>query len=204
VVCEGEKTEPNYFKGFNIPDLQIKIIGLGKNTDSLVKEAVKIWKEFAEEEEYFEHLWCVFDRDDFPQENYNQAFISISEEQTRLNRKYKKKAGRDIRIKIAYSNEAFELWYLLHYNYHENGISRNRYKELLSQRMEKEYLKNDNSMYDNLQKLAVTTDGRQGQKFAVRNAKKLRNLCTENDHHNQNPCTNVDELVEELNQHLKK
>jgi hypothetical protein len=42
IVCEGEKTEPNYFKSFRVPKDVIDIYGLGANTISLVKEAIKL------------------------------------------------------------------------------------------------------------------------------------------------------------------
>lgn len=34
IVCEGEKTEPNYFEGFKVPREIIKIEGIGYNTNS--------------------------------------------------------------------------------------------------------------------------------------------------------------------------
>lgn len=41
IICEGTKSEPQYFKHFKHPGVKIKIIGTGKNTESLVDEAVK-------------------------------------------------------------------------------------------------------------------------------------------------------------------
>ncbi|MCF7919219.1 MAG: RloB family protein [Candidatus Cloacimonetes bacterium] len=204
IVCEGKKTEPNYFKGFQVSGVVVEIIGLGNNTDFLVRDAVEIWKDYANDGKYYEHLWCVFDHDDFPQENYNQAFVTISTEQEKLNKRYEKKVGRKIQIKIAYSNEAFELWYLLHYDYHTSGISRSRFKAMLTKKMGKKYKKNDTGMYDFLQELSVNKNGAEGQRFAIENAKRLRVFHNCNDPQNHNPCTNVDELVEELNLHLKK
>lgn len=45
IVCEGEKTEPNYFRSFPVDTKVIKldIKGEGKNTKSLVKKAIE-WK----------------------------------------------------------------------------------------------------------------------------------------------------------------
>ncbi|MFH1856944.1 MAG: RloB domain-containing protein, partial [Candidatus Omnitrophota bacterium] len=40
IVCEGTKTEPNYFKAF-ITSADVKIIGEGFNTMSLVEYAKK-------------------------------------------------------------------------------------------------------------------------------------------------------------------
>lgn len=32
IVCEGEQTEPNYFRSFWISNIKVKTIGIGKNT----------------------------------------------------------------------------------------------------------------------------------------------------------------------------
>lgn len=204
IVCEGGQTEPNYFNSFPVTNVKIKTIGAGKNTLSLIDHAIKKWKEFARDGAYYEKVWCVFDRDDFPLNNYNEAFAIISHEEKKINQQYKKKVGRKVKIKIAYSNEAFELWYLLHYDYFQNGMKRSQYKNMLNKRLGKEYKKNDPKMYSILDQLAVETKGLQGQFFAINNAKKLRKHSTKKDKHNYNPSTNVDKLVEDLNKHLKK
>lgn len=203
IVCEGEQTEPNYFRSFWISNIKVKTIGIGKNTISLVKEAIERWKEFAKAQQYFEHLWCVFDRDDFPPEQYNQAFKTIDSEAQRLNKRYKKQIGRELKIAIAYSNQAFELWYLLHYDYIDSACDRSQYKKMLSDRMGKKYEKNDPKMYQFLQALSQSTNDKKGQLFAIRNAKKLRSKSKPILSHKDDPSTSVDILVEELNQYLK-
>jgi len=201
IVCEGEQTEPNYFKSFLTTGVKIKIIGKGKNTLTLVEDAVSEWKSCAEEGIFFEKLWCVFDKDDFPPEHYNHAFKTVKTEEKKLNEQYSKKTDRNISIKIAYSNQAFELWYLLHYDYHTSGIHRRRYGSMLTTRLKKKYKKNDLNIYDDLLILSEKTKNRQGQKFAIKNAQKLRK--GNRDIHNVNPSTSVDLLVLELNEHLK-
>lgn len=204
IICEGEKTEPYYFKSFPASTVNVRTIGTGKNTVSLITEATNLWKDFAKEGFIYERLWCVFDKDDFPAQNYNKAFETIKNEQKKLNRTYKKKTGREIKINIAYSNEAFELWYLLHYIYFDTKISRSKYILKLKALMGKDYKKNDPEMYKRLKKIAETTNGVNGQLFAIRNAKRLRANIPKEQWHNQNPSTTVDCLVEELNRHLKK
>jgi len=203
IVCEGEKTEPNYFNKFPTSNVVVKTVGSGMNTVSLVDYAVQKWQEYAAEEKYFENLWCVFDKDSFPVEQYNKAFESIPIHQKRLNKRFKKNAGRFIEIKSAHTNEAFELWYLLHFDCIDIGLSRNQYKSMLSTRMGKKYKKNDPEMYQFLENLAIQTNGRQGQAFAIKNATKLKENIPENQLHNQNPSTNVDILVGLLNEHIK-
>ncbi|MGF6847119.1 hypothetical protein QFZ51_002354 [Chitinophaga sp. W3I9] len=68
IVCEGEKTEPNYFQGLkeDLPKgvltwCQIDIEGTGRNTQSLVDEALRLKKWY--EQEYnrpIDKLWVVF------------------------------------------------------------------------------------------------------------------------------------------------
>ncbi len=201
IVCEGERTEPNYFRSFQTPDLQVKVIGKGSSTNRLVEDAIAEWKKCAGEDRYYEKVWCVFDRDDFPPANYNQAFETIKTEEAKLNRYYSKRTGREISIQIAYSNEAFELWYLLHFDYHTSGIHRSRYKDMLTKRLKKEYKKNDPNIYNDLLMLSEQTGDKQGQEFAIKNAKKLRE--GKRNIHIINPSTSVDLLVLELNKHLK-
>ena len=66
IVCEGEKTEPNYFKKFETFGLDVKVLGTGKNTESLVNLA----SEFIDE---YDAVWCVFDKDSFKSVQFNNA-----------------------------------------------------------------------------------------------------------------------------------
>jgi len=173
IVCEGECTEPNYFKSFKISSANIKIIGTGYNTLSLVEKTI----ELMDKEEY-DQVWSVFDRDSFTAQNFNAAFELANKN----------------KIKVAYSNEAFELWYLLHFHYYNSGISRKTYKEKLTKLLKHKYEKNSKIIYDEVF---------DKQNNAIRNAKKLLNnydgkLYPEK----ANPSTTVHILVEELNKFL--
>jgi len=169
IVCEGEKTEPNYFKKFRVPSLVIDVFGEGYNTESLVKITIEYKKKTS-----YDEVWCVFDRDDFPVKNFNNALI--------LAKKHK--------IKAAYSNEAFELWYILHFYYHDSATSRNEYKRILTQRLGFEYKKNNPDLYDYLLSR---------QSAAIRNAEKLLITYTKHSPAKDNPSTTVHLLVQELN-----
>lgn len=141
IVCEGEKTEPNYFRGFRVPGRTVDIRGVGYNTDSLVREAIRIMKQ-----DEYDQVWCVFDRDSFPAKNFNAAF----------------ELARSNNIQIAYSNEAFELWYLLHYDYHQSAIPRTDYIKILSNKLGRRYEKNSETIFDDLENKVQT---------AIRNAR---------------------------------
>lgn len=170
IICEGTKTEPNYFRSFRLTNVTID--GTGTNTDTIVKKAIKESKEYNQ-------VWCVFDKDSFPPHNFNRA-IQLAE-------KHKK-------ITIAYSNEAFELWYLLHFHYRDTAISRTLYEEKLSDCLGYKYKKNSTTMYEELldkQETAI--------KFAENLLKQYPTPNPEID----NPSTTVHLLVKELNKYIK-
>lgn len=168
IVCEGEKTEPNYFRGFRVAGRTVDIRGVGYNTDSLVREAIRLMKQ-----DEYDYVWCVFDRDSFPAQHFNAAFD----------------LARTHNIQIAYSNEAFELWYLLHYDYHQSSIPRTDYIKILSTRLGKRYEKNSGSIFDALESKVQT---------AIRNAQRFLTNYDPANPEKDNPSTTVHQLVIEL------
>jgi len=176
IVCEGEKTEPNYFKNFpGNPEIfdRIDIHGTGYNTVSLINEAIRLKNEALKRKEPYIEVWCVFDKDDFPIDQLHNAII----------------LARNNQIKCAYSIEAFELWYLLHFNFYDAALSRKQYKEKLSELLRKTYQKNDAEIY----KLLLGK-----QNTALQNARKLYALQVKQPLSEQNPITTVFLLVERL------
>ena len=176
IVCEGEKTEPNYFKKFpENPEVydKIDIHGTGYNTLSLINEAVRLKDEAQKRKEPYIEVWCVFDKDDFSIEQFKSAIL----------------LARKNQIKCAYSIEAFEIWYMLHFNFYDSALSRNQFKEKLTELLKKPYKKNDEDIYYLLQKR---------QNVALKNAQKLYALQYERPFAEQNPITTVFWLVERL------
>jgi hypothetical protein len=100
IVCEGENTEPSYFNQFKLSSATVKPIGEGYNTISLVNRAIHL----ANEKSY-DQVWCVFDKDDFSESDFNNAILIA-------------KANN---FGLAYSNQAFEYWLILHFNDHQGG-----------------------------------------------------------------------------------
>lgn len=190
IICEGKKTEPNYFESFRrlLPKGSLKnvmIEGAGRNTDSLVDKAKEIVDRRKKSSlPNFDMVWIVFDRDSFTKEQVNSAC----------------KAIEDAKFSSAFSNEAFELWYVLHFQYLDSKITRDDYIKKLNGIFKKlginMYKKNSNEMYDILQKY-----GDQG--FAIKNALKLRNLYASEQPSDQKPSTKVDLLVQELNKYIE-
>lgn len=188
IVCEGKKTEPNYFNGlieyYRIRLLaDVDVIGTGCNTASLVTEALRIKNERERRSDiFYDEVWCVFDRDSFPPNQFNQALTL---------------AGKS-NIQVAYSNEAFELWYLLHFDYLDTGITRQQYCHKLNQKLrvlyQCNYEKNDDKMFERLL---------EKQSTAIQNAKTLLSSYPMCDPEQNKPSTTVHLLVEKLNTLLK-
>ncbi len=172
IVGEGTKTEPNYFRRFRVPvDVKVKVIGRGEDPLSLVNETLDL-KQTGD----YTDVWVVFDRDSFPAQRFNEAISRAQREG----------------IQVAYSNEAFELWYLLHFHYHDTATSRELYGPMLSQCLGRPYRENDATIYDDLLSKQPT---------AIRNAEAL--LASYGEDHNperDNPCTTVHRLVQALNE----
>ena len=113
IVCEGENTEPSYFNQFRITSAKVKFVGEGYNTVSLVNRAL----ELAQQGNY-DKVWCVFDKDDFRDEDFNSA-IQIAEANN---------------FGLAYSNQAFEYWLILHFNDHQGGgMHRDSYNDRINE-----------------------------------------------------------------------
>ncbi|MBN9299835.1 MAG: RloB domain-containing protein [Filimonas sp.] len=192
IVCEGKATEPNYFEGLKrdlpkgvLTACQIDIEGAGMNTQSLVDEALRLKEKYERlNSRPVDRLWVVFDRDSFSAENFNAAITRC--------------ANNKPAIGCAWSNEAFELWYLLHFQYYENHMQRGGFKNLIEGNVrpfagkQYEYLKNDEEMY-----ALLKTHGNPAA--AIANAKRLAaRFAGRHDYANQNPCTMVHLLIEEL------
>jgi hypothetical protein len=175
IVCEGVRTEPDYFNNFRLSKV-VETVGTGTNTLSLVKEAVRL-----NEATQYDEVWCVFDRDAFPKKNITAAF----------------KLMREKKFNAAFSNEAFELWYVLHYCYLDTKNTRGQYCKILSREMGKKYAKNNPWMYDLLLPKQLT---------AIQNAKKLEKNTpfVVGNEADCIPVTSVYKLVERLNKLAKK
>lgn len=108
IVCEDEKTEPEYFNKYKsqIPEesIYLKSVGTGRDPKGVVERAIEekiILEEISKRQ--VDETWVVFDKDDADENetktrNFNSAFRTANFEN----------------IRVAYSNEVFELWLLLH------------------------------------------------------------------------------------------
>ena len=188
IFTEGEKTEVNYLeskkkeieKETRKKQIQIKITGTAYNTLSLVKYALDFIKRENIETEINE-CWVVFDKD-----NFNKDF-NIAIDKALANN-----------LKVAYSNECFELWFLLHFIPLTSAISGTDYISKLSIHLRKltgnpkiKYSKTSTDIYSLI---------KSREKDAIRDAKKLLKIHkNEKSFLKKNPSTTVHLLVEDLN-----
>lgn len=171
IVCEGARTEPSYFKKFKVNKI-CEVVGAGCNTVSVVEKAVEMYATGK-----FKEAWCVFDRDSFPKKRVKDTLT----------------LARRNNINIAFSNESFELWYVLHYAYLDTKIARGDYIKILTGHLGKPYKKNDEHMYQTLL---------ENQHRAIENSKRLYDEmmlpgACECDSY---PYTTIHTLVERLNE----
>lgn len=182
IVCEGEKTEPNYFESFrqDLPQqvVQLEIFGEGASTLSLVAAAQALRDSNASGDYPFDHVWIVFDRDSFDPDDFDNA---IHKAESRG-------------MHCAWSNEAFELWYVLHFEFRNTGMSRSEYQSKLGELLGETYRKNASDMYQKLSQI-----GNQSQALAWAKALHDEFMTSGTPPSRSNPCTTVYLLVEKLN-----
>ena len=180
IVCEGEKTEPNYFEGLvryhRLQATDVDIKGdCGSSPKSVVKYAKDLLKKSVEDNNEYDKVFCVFDRDSHVK--YLEAIGDITH-------------ARGNVLECCNSVPSFEFWYLLHFvetrkSYTAKGNSSPGDEVIKDFKKEfKGYKKNDRDMYAKLYEY---------QDRAIAHAKKvLKDAEQVNDY---NPSTNVHKLV---------
>ena len=135
IICEGKETEPNYFNGIksridkkykdriNVDGNRYKlnIKGTGRNIVSLVEYTIK---QKSLSSIPYDYTWIIFDKDDILDDDFDNAI----------------KKAKSQNIRVAWSNESIELWFLLHFEYLNTQIRRDQYIEKLSKYFEKKIL----------------------------------------------------------------
>lgn len=121
IVCEGEVTEPEYFRDIRqtergLIDLKIVPAGVPKSVveraAGMKKDSELEAKRRKDENLRYDHVWCVFDVDVHP-------FVAEAKQQAMSNS-----------IELAVSNPCFELWFLLHFQDQTAHIERDKVHHL--------------------------------------------------------------------------
>lgn len=190
IVCEGKKTEPNYFNGLKrkinekygnkvdvlIPNIDVK--GTGMNTTSLVKYTQKT---VNHANKVYGQVWVVFDKDDYNDEQFDSAIKNCD-------------------YNVAWSNPNFEVWLLAHFKKVNRYISKDDVLEELSKEFQKEglgdYTKNDTNIFDK-----VTSEGK--LHIAIKNCEHMEELNKAGQASQRNPMTRVYKIVDGLKEYLE-
>lgn len=195
IVTEGERTEPLYFKGIQkkikekrngridvIENPIIDIYGEGCSTGKLIEVTEQIVKDAKI---LYQNVWVVFDKDDF--EDFDEA-ISM---------------GKEKGYQIAWSNQSFEYWLYLHFNYNDSALHRDDWNEKLSE-IFKQYNLGDGVYRKNYENIYDLVNIYDGVNNAIKNAKRrMARFDEKRDVPSQfDPGTMVFKLVEELKRYL--
>lgn len=194
IYCEGENTEPEYFKSFPVnTETNITIIGLGRSKTALVEKTIELLSRdhLLKKQKNFDkdrQLWVVFDydiREVNEAFDYNQA-IHLAHSHN---------------IHVAYSNDSFELWFVLHYQFQNTAVTRKEFYKILSSKLNCNYEEEGKTkeFAQSLYHIFLSQ-----QKDAIQNAKRLFKEQKDLTFNEQNPCTTVFQLVEELNKCIKQ
>lgn len=188
IVCEGQ-TEEMYFKSFPVLGVRVDAYNLGGQSKLKLVEQT----ELIQSEEGRDEVWCVFDMD------IRKGEAEFSDFDNAIDR------AKNLGYKVAYSNDAFELWFYLHFEYNDAENHRTFYYEELGKRLGLNYEK-DGKRYDFCQKLYGILEKHlaSSQARAIDRARRLFEQRADLPYHQQNPVTLVFELVEELNRNLRR
>jgi hypothetical protein len=190
IVGEGQ-TEKIYFESFPVLTLTVEAIDLkGQSKLKLIESTTSIIKN---SETVYDEVWCVFDMDVKQKE---KEFSDFDNAITK---------GESLGYNIAYSNDSFELWFYLHFNYTEQKNHRTFYYKFLGKHWNLNYEK-DGKTYDFCTEIysKLENDKDSSQEKAIERAEKLFNSQSNLPFHQQNPISLVYKLVNYLNKNKRK
>lgn len=190
IVCEGTKTEPQYFDEIRtelkIPPQRVKIApNDGNSPDRIVAYALQLQKEELAAGDGYDCIYCVFDRD------AHTTFIPALQQ-------VKECSDAGFPLKAITSTPCFEFWFLLHFDFSDAPFHAAGKKSVGDQAVSKLKKKPGFAKYG---KGTRGTYSLLKQQFpdALKNAQTLRQtMGGVESQHFANPWTNVDELVEAL------
>lgn len=209
IACEDSVSSPTYFKSIVANLIKEKlitqdsfVIAKHKHTNPLgVLEDLKSHKDKNKKTyENFEHKWIVIDRDiervnggGHTAEDFNSAIQAADSEED------------EKKVEVAYSNDAFELWYLLHFDAISTSFTRDEINKRLIKKLKTLDLKKFSKLdKDNIKTVHYTKlifeATLDKQPDAMKNAESLlKSYGTTHNKEKDNPATTVHKLVEILN-----
>ncbi len=183
ISLEDTKSSKYYFEKLlqdkNLSGEVIFAKHIGTDPGSVVEAIVS---HLTDKTKTYEKKWVVIDKDDYSKDQINGAI----------------QRAKDLDICVAISNEAYELWILLHFTSVTAYISRadlnKKLNVIFKDKFKKEYSKSSQDVYQLIVGL---------QEDAIKNSKKLVNFYIQDNGKvtpfSDNPLTTVYQLVEYLN-----
>lgn len=194
IFCEGTKTEISYFNSFKDKiegnplynkTVFINPVGVGRGTTSVIDYGEKYIKKNNIESG---DIYFLYDKDSFSKQEFDKASSLVDN----LNKTNK---NNNIHYHACWSNECFELWFLLHFSRYDVDNGRKAYFDrldlLLTKHNKGKYDKAREDMYDFLTNYGDINK-------AIKYAKDLQLKHVDKTPSNSVPCTKVYLLVEEL------
>lgn len=184
IALEDTKSSRFYIKDLLKDKNIISHIVFAKHIGTDPKSVLKAIKQFEEENPdiKYDKAWLVIDRDNFSKKNFKGTL----------------ETARQKEICVAYSNECYELWLLLHFK----NVASHKTREEIKKELNEEFKKYFNLKYEKSEKhvYGMLIDR---QEKAIQRAKKLiENIIKVDDKldpYNNNPSTKIHLLVECLN-----
>lgn len=186
IVCEGEKTEPIYFKALKerlrLIMLDVEIVAEGASPITVVDHAIELREErkgaakrSLTKAEY-EVIYCVFDVEaPKPHESLANAVIK----------------AKDNKLEVILSNPCFEYWYILHFRKTSAPFSSSQNVKSALRREHSAYSESDTTIFNVVYPKTID---------AIKHSKEVLN-----EQHNDaedlracNPSTHVHKIVEYL------
>lgn len=184
IITEGTKTEPLYFKAiekrinekYQGKWITIEVLGTGAHTVGLLERATRMAEANPS---CYSHVWVVYDKDSFLADEFNKVA-----------KRCETLGAGGAKFHAIWSNECFELWYILHFEYLQTPLLRGDYEAKLSGHLvgcgKGIYKKNRDDMFDVLESNLV---------YAKNNTKKLEKLNAGKTPADSTPGTLVHQLI---------
>lgn len=196
IFCEGAQTEPSYFKGFEAAiktnpmykdAVHVEVHGVGAETLRVIYAAERY---VLENELERAEIWCVYDKDSFPAQDFN----AVSQYASGLNTKQTK-----VQYYVAWSNQCIEYWFILHFDWYTADNDRKFYREYLHKKFAgfgyRRYEKDNSELFE-----ILTMRG--NPKKAIERAQIRLSECSGCTDANSVPATKVHLLVSRLAEYL--
>lgn len=188
IICEGEVTEPIYFESIAGTNVQVTAKGYGSSKTALVDRAVKHCTDNEVDVSKTE-VWVVF--------NFDVKYDQISNQKEDYNEAIRK--ARQLGFGVAYSNDCFELWLVLHLKDVQGEFHRKQLYEYLSKHLGEDYEALGKKRSRWLEKVSEwKSDLKADTKAAMIRAIGLDNMHSGKPFADQNPVTTIFQLAHEL------